>query len=55
MEKKLQINPKMNRFCLALDLVNDPKLIDQYIKHHINVWPEIIKFFLVLRNKTITL
>ena len=42
MEKKLQINPKMNRFCLALDLVNDPILIDQYIKHHNNVWPEII-------------
>ena len=42
MEKKLQINPKMNRFCLALDLVNDPVLIDQYIKHHNNVWPEII-------------
>ena len=32
----------MNRFCLALDLVNDPILIDQYIKHHNNVWPEII-------------
>ena len=42
MEIKLQINPKMNRFCLALDLVNDPVLIDQYIKHHNNVWPEII-------------
>ena len=42
MEKKLQINTKMNRFCLALDLVNDPILIDQYIKHHNNVWPEII-------------
>lgn len=29
------------RFCLALDLKNDPKLIDAYIEHHKNVWPEI--------------
>ena len=33
----------MKRYCLALDLVNDPLLIDQYKAHHQNVWPEIIK------------
>jgi len=32
----------MKRYCLALDLVNDPLLIDQYIKQHKAVWPEII-------------
>ena len=33
----------MKRFCLALDLKDDPSLIAQYEKHHQNVWPEIIK------------
>ena len=33
----------MKRYCLALDLVNDPLLIDQYKAHHQKVWPEIIK------------
>ncbi|MDR9408467.1 MAG: L-rhamnose mutarotase [Balneolaceae bacterium] len=32
----------MKRFCFALDLKNDPELIDEYIKHHENVWPEIL-------------
>lgn len=27
---------------MALDLINDPLLIDQYIDHHKAVWPEII-------------
>ena len=31
----------MKRYCLALDLVNDPAMISQYIKHHKAVWPEI--------------
>lgn len=31
----------MKRFCLALDLVNDPVLIAEYETHHRNVWPEI--------------
>ena len=31
----------MKRFCLTLDLKNDPFLIGQYISHHQNVWPEI--------------
>jgi len=33
----------MKRYCLALDLKNDPQLIEEYKKHHQNVWPEIIK------------
>ena len=32
----------MKRYCLALDLVDDPFLIDQYIEYHKEVWPEII-------------
>jgi len=31
------------RYTLALDLKNDPQLIDEYEKHHQNVWPEILK------------
>jgi L-rhamnose mutarotase len=33
----------MKRYCLALDLINDPLLIDQYIEHHKVIWPEITK------------
>lgn len=32
----------MKTFCLALDLKNDPALIDAYEAHHREVWPEII-------------
>ncbi len=31
------------RFCLTLDLKNDPKLIAQYKRYHEKVWPEIIE------------
>jgi L-rhamnose mutarotase len=31
----------MKRFCLALDLKDDPALIKEYEKYHENVWPEI--------------
>ena len=31
------------RYCLALDLKNDPELIAQYRHHHQHVWPEITK------------
>ena len=31
----------MNRYCLALDLVDDPKLIAEYEKYHRSIWPEI--------------
>ena len=30
------------KFCLALDLKNDPGLIAEYKAYHKNVWPEII-------------
>jgi L-rhamnose mutarotase len=29
------------RFCLALDLKDDPALIAEYRKYHENIWPEI--------------
>jgi len=32
----------MNKYCLALDLVNDPALIAEYEQYHQSVWPEII-------------
>jgi L-rhamnose mutarotase len=31
------------RFCLTLDLKNDPELIRQYEEYHKSVWPEIIQ------------
>jgi L-rhamnose mutarotase len=31
------------RYCLALDLKNDPVLIEAYESHHRRVWPEILK------------
>lgn len=31
----------MKRYCLALDLVDDEKLIAEYEAYHVNVWPEI--------------
>jgi L-rhamnose mutarotase len=33
----------MKRYCLTLDLANDPDLIAEYKRHHENVWPEIIE------------
>ncbi len=32
----------MQRYCLALDLKDDPALIAAYEDHHRRVWPEII-------------
>ena len=32
----------MTRYCLALDLKDDPKLIAAYEEYHASVWPEII-------------
>src|SRR5687768_9225203 len=32
----------MNRYCLTLDLRDDPQLIREYEAHHRKVWPEII-------------
>ncbi|HZK64285.1 MAG TPA: L-rhamnose mutarotase [Puia sp.] len=31
------------RYCLALDLKNDPVLMEAYKAHHRKVWPEILK------------
>ncbi len=31
------------RFCLTLDLKDDPKLIAEYKRYHEHVWPEIIQ------------
>ncbi len=33
----------MKRYCLALDLKDDPKLIKEYEQYHKQVWPEIIE------------
>lgn len=32
----------MKRYCLALDLKDDPALIEAYEAHHRAVWPEIL-------------
>lgn len=31
------------RFCLTLDLKDDPKLIAEYKRYHEKVWPEIVR------------
>src|SRR5688572_21187839 len=33
----------INRYCLALDLKNDPALIREYEDYHREVWPEIVE------------
>lgn len=33
----------MNRYCLTLDLKDNPQLISEYEAYHRNVWPEILK------------
>ena len=33
----------MQRYCLALDLKNDPALIEEYERRHLEVWPNILK------------
>jgi L-rhamnose mutarotase len=34
---------RTTRYCLALDLKDDPKLIAAYEQHHEKVWPEILE------------
>jgi L-rhamnose mutarotase len=34
---------RMKRFCLALDLKDDPKLIAEYKRYHEKIWPEITR------------
>ena len=36
----------MQRYCLALDLVDDEQLIKEYEVYHQNIWPEIKKSIL---------
>ena len=31
------------RFCLTLDLKDDPKLIEEYKQYHNQIWPEIVE------------
>ena len=39
------------RYCLALDLKNDPTLMAEYEQHHQQIWPEIVQS---IRNSGIT-
>jgi L-rhamnose mutarotase len=32
----------MTEYCFTLDLIDDPKLIEEYEQWHQNVWPEVI-------------
>ena len=32
----------MKRYCLTLNLKNNPQLIAEYLAHHRQVWPEVI-------------
>ena len=34
---------RLTRYCLALDLKDDPQLIAEYKKYHEAVWPEILE------------
>lgn len=33
----------MKRYCQTLQLVDNPKLIEQYLEAHRHVWPEVIE------------
>ena len=33
----------MSRYCFALDLIDDPKIIEEYEKYHEAVWPDILQ------------
>ena len=33
------------RYCFALDLKDNPKLIEEYRLYHKNVWPEVVQSF----------
>lgn len=33
----------MKRYCMTLDLVDDPQLIAEYKRHHERIWPEITR------------
>lgn len=31
----------MKRYCMTLDLKDDPRLIEEYVQWHLNVWDEV--------------
>ena len=33
---------RLEKYCYALDLIDDENLIEEYITYHRSVWPEII-------------
>ena len=35
--------PRTKRFCLTLDLKEDPQLIGEYKRYHEKIWPEITR------------
>ena len=39
--KSYKKGQKMKRYCFALDLIDNPELINSYKEHHLNVWPDI--------------
>jgi len=41
--KKKSGSKKNKRYCLTLDLKNDPALIAEYKKYHEKIWPEITR------------
>jgi len=41
--KKNSRSKNNKRYCLTLDLKNDPKLIAEYKKYHEKIWPEITR------------
>ena len=43
MKNKMIENMNIKRYCLALDLVNDAQMIEQYEKYHETPRPEILK------------
>lgn len=36
-------SPKLEKYCFALDLKDDEKLIEEYKVYHQSIWPEITK------------
>jgi L-rhamnose mutarotase len=42
-QSPIQLKMKQHKkYCLALDLKDDPDLISEYIEYHKKVWPEIV-------------
>ncbi len=39
----ITVQIRMNRYCLTLDLKDEPGLIEEYTDWHKHVWPEVLK------------